>query len=61
MGVSMDEQKIALIVIGLMLLSVAAIVIQGITADFGLTLLAVFSVTITFAVFFFEEWSGEEG
>ncbi|MBN2331200.1 MAG: hypothetical protein JXC85_05295 [Candidatus Aenigmarchaeota archaeon] len=55
----MDEQKIALIVIGMMLLSVAAIVIQGITKDFGLTLLAVFSVTITFAVFFFEEWSGE--
>ncbi len=56
----MDEQKIALIVIGMMLLSVAAIVIQGITKDFGLTLLAIFSVTITFAVFFFEEWSGEE-
>lgn len=56
----MDEQKIALIVIGLMLLSVAAIVIQGITKDFGLTLLAIFSVTITFAVFFFEDWSGEE-
>ncbi len=57
----MDEQKIALIVIAMMLLSLAAIVVQGISNDFGLTLLAIFSVTITFAAFFFEEWSGEEG
>ena len=56
----MDEQKIALIVIAMMLLSLVTIVIQGITKDFGLTLLAIFAVTITFAVFFFEEWSGEE-
>ncbi len=56
----MDEEKVAIIVIGLMLLSLAAIVIQGITKDFGLTMLAIFSVTITFAMFFFDEWSGEE-
>jgi hypothetical protein len=56
----MDEQKVAMIVIGLMLLSLAAIVIQGVTGDFGLAMLAIFSVTITFAMLFFEEWSGEE-
>ena len=56
----MNEQNIALFVIGMMLLSLVTIVIQGITKDLGLTLLAIFSVTITFAVFFFEEWSGEE-
>ncbi len=56
----MNEQNIALFVIGMMLLSLVTIVIQGITKELGLTLLAIFSVTITFAVFFFEEWSGEE-
>jgi len=56
----MDEKTIGLAVLVLMPLSLAGIVYQGMGKDFGLVMLAIFSVTIAFAMFFFGEWSEEE-
>ncbi len=56
----MDERKIGLGVVALMLLSLVGIVYQGIDKGLGLAMLVIFSVTIAFAMLFFEEWSEEE-
>jgi hypothetical protein len=55
----LDEQKTGLVVLAVMLFSLAAVVTQGISNNFGVLMLTIFSVTVAFSAFFFE-WSEEE-
>ena len=55
-----DVKKLVLGVLAAMILSMAGIIVNGISQGLGLTLLVVFSVTIAFAAVLFEGWSGEE-
>lgn len=57
---NIDEKKIGIMTIAVMIIAMAGIAIRGIDKDIGLALLVVFSFTIGFAILFFEEWLEEE-
>jgi hypothetical protein len=56
----MDEKKLGLGIIAVMLISLIGTVYGGISQGAGSVMLFVFSLCIAFAILFFDDWFGAE-